>query len=81
VLTLLLASFPKLAKLFLFLQVSSPPLILPSSIPLVSWGWFRAQSSSILGLFESHFTCLHLFHRIPQAIQNEVMQTFHLPLN
>jgi hypothetical protein len=76
VLTLLLASFPKLTKLFLVLQVSSPPLFLPSSMPLVSWGWLQAWSSSILGFFKSH-----LFHRILWAIQNEIMQAFHLPFN
>jgi hypothetical protein len=34
-----------------------------------------------LGLFEIHFTCLCLFHKILQAIQDEVRQAFHLPLD
>jgi hypothetical protein len=77
VLTLLLTSFLRLAML-LFLQSSSLLMFLRSFIPLVSWGWFQAQSSSILGLFESHLTCLCLFHRILQAIQHEVKQDFCL---
>jgi hypothetical protein len=65
----------------LFLQVSSPYVFFPGLIPLDSWGWFTVQSSSILGLFESHFVCFHFFHRIPQAIQEEVKKAFCLPFD
>jgi hypothetical protein len=77
---LLLASFPKLVRLFFF-KVFSPLVIMLSFFLLVSWGWLRAQFNSILTLFEFHFMCRCLFHRIPQAIEDEVRQTFHLPLN
>jgi hypothetical protein len=52
-------------QVVLSLRVSSLPMFFLSVIFLASWGWFGAQSKSILGLFESHFTCLHLFHRVP----------------
>jgi hypothetical protein len=68
-------------KVVLSLQVSSPPMFFPSVIPLTSWGWLGAQSSSILGLFEFHFTCPHLFHRVLRTIQDEVKQAFRLPLD
>jgi len=35
----------------------------------------------LLGLFEARFMSFHLFHRIAQAIQNEVKQSFHLPFD
>jgi hypothetical protein len=65
----------------LSLQVSSLLVFLPSSILLVSWSWLQAQFSSILGLFESRFAFPHLFHRIIQAIQDEVKHVFHLPFD
>jgi hypothetical protein len=65
----------------LFLQGSSPLVFFPSFIPLASWPWLQAQFSSILGLFESHFACLCLFHRVPWTIQDEIKHAFHLPLD
>lgn len=56
-------------------------MFLLNSIRLASWGWLQAQSNSILGLFEFHFTCFCLFHRIFRAIQDEVRQAFRLPFN
>ncbi len=56
VLTLLLASFPKLTKLFLFLQISSPLLLLPNSIPLVLGVGFRFNLAPFWG-------CLNLVLR------------------
>ncbi len=53
----------------------------PSFILLVSWGWFWAQSSSILQLFEFCFLCSHLFYKKFQVIQNEVKQAFRLPFD
>ncbi len=64
-----------------FLQVSFLPVVLPGFIPLTSWGWFWAQSNSILKLFESRFACPRLFHKIPQAIQDKVRQAFRLRLD
>jgi hypothetical protein len=34
-----------------------------------------------LGLFEARIACLHLFHKIPRAIQDKVRQVFCLPLD
>ncbi len=59
---------PQTNQVVFSLQVSSLPVLLLGSIPLTSWGWLRAQSSSILGLFEFRFTCPHLFRKILQAI-------------
>jgi hypothetical protein len=63
-----------------YLQVSSLPVIFPSFIPLASWGWFLVQSSSILGLFEFHFMCFHLFCKNPQVVRNHVNKLFAYPL-
>jgi len=38
-------------------------------------------SSSILGLFEFHFVCLRLFHKIFWTILNKVRQAFCLPFD
>ncbi len=56
-------------------------MLLLGSIPFNSWGWFQAHFNSILGLFESYFTCLRLFHRNHWTIHDEVKQTFCLPLD
>jgi hypothetical protein len=69
------------SKVVLSLQVSFPHEFFPSFIPLASWGWLRTQSSPILRFFESCFACTHLFHKIPQAIQDKVKQAFHLPFD
>ncbi len=71
----------KVSQVVFFFQVSFFPMILPSFIPLTSWDWFWAQSSSILGLFEFRFMCSHLFYKILQAIQNKVKQAFCSPLD
>jgi hypothetical protein len=66
------SSVSQVNQVVLSLQVSSLLMLLPSVIPLVFWGWLWAQSNSILGLFESHFTCPHLFPKVLQSIQDEV---------
>ncbi len=71
----------QVSHVVLYLQVSSPHVFLPGFFPLVSWGWFWAQSSSILGFFESLFTCPYLLHKNLQANQDKVRQTFCLPFD
>jgi len=78
-LILLLAPFPKLARHFIFVGVLSWCASLWSYSSC--WGQLQVQFSSILGLFESRFACLHLFHKIPRAIYDEVKQAFRLPLD
>jgi len=68
-------------QVILSLQVSSLPMLLPNVIPLTSWGWLGAKFSSILGLFEFHFMCPHLFHRVLLTIQDKVKQACRLPLD
>ncbi len=63
------------------MQVSFLSMLLPSSIPFASCGWLQAKSNSILGLFEYHFACLCLFHKILRTIQDEIKQAFCLPLD
>jgi len=46
------------------LWVFSLHVFLLGFILVVYWGRLQIQSSSILGLFECHFVCHRLFHRI-----------------
>ncbi len=62
----------------LFSQVSFFFVFHYGFISLTSWGWLWVQFSFILGLFEAHFMCFWLFHRIPQTIQDEVKHVFLL---